>query len=53
MSELLAGKVQTGLGDASHWLKLFDVPYSEKLGSGSTGTRLADAPVNLAAVVVG
>jgi hypothetical protein len=32
MSELLASKVQTGLGDASHWLKLFDVAYSEKLG---------------------
>ena len=32
MSELLAGKVQTGVGDASRWLKLFNVAYSEKLG---------------------
>ena len=32
MSELLAGKVQTGFGAASHWLKLFNVAYSEKLG---------------------
>jgi len=32
MSELLAGKVQTGLGDASRWLKLFNAAYSEKLG---------------------
>ena len=32
MSELLAGKVQTGLGDASRWLELFDAAYSEKLG---------------------
>ena len=32
MSELLAGKVQAGFGDASRWLKLFNAPYSEKLG---------------------
>ena len=32
MSELLAGKVQVGFGNASHWLKLFNVPYSEKVG---------------------
>jgi hypothetical protein len=32
MSELLAGKVQTGRGDASRWLKLFNAAYSEKLG---------------------
>ena len=32
MSELLAGKVQVGFGAASHWLKLFNAPYSEKLG---------------------
>ena len=32
MSELLAGKVQTGLGGASRWLKLFNAAYSEKLG---------------------
>ena len=32
MSELLVGKVQTGFGDASRWLKLFNVAYSEKLG---------------------
>jgi CTP-dependent riboflavin kinase len=32
MSELLAGKVQAGLGDASRWLKLFNAAYSEKLG---------------------
>ena len=32
MSELLAGKVQAGLGNASHWLKLFNAAYSEKLG---------------------
>src|SRR5207249_10955584 len=32
MSELLTGKVQTGLGDASRWLKLFNAAYSEKLG---------------------
>jgi CTP-dependent riboflavin kinase len=32
MSELLAGKVQVGLGKASHWLKLFNAAYSEKLG---------------------
>lgn len=32
MSEVLAGKVQAGFGDASRWLKLFNAPYSEKLG---------------------
>lgn len=32
MSEHLAGKVQGGFGDASHWLKLFNSPYSQKLG---------------------
>jgi CTP-dependent riboflavin kinase len=32
MSELFAGKVQTGLANASHWLKLFNAVYSEKLG---------------------
>ncbi len=31
MSELLAGKVQAGLGNASHWLKLFNAAYSQKL----------------------
>src|SRR5437867_12213417 len=31
MSELLAGKVQTGLGNASHWLKLFRAAYSAQL----------------------
>ena len=32
MSELLAGKVQAGLGDASRWLKLFNAAYSRKVG---------------------
>ena len=32
MSELLAGKVQAGFGDASRWLNLFNAAYSEKLG---------------------
>src|ERR1043166_8176034 len=32
MSELLAGKVQGGFGDASRWLKLLNAAYSEKLG---------------------
>ena len=32
MSELLAGKVQAGFGDASRWLKLLNAAYSEKLG---------------------
>jgi hypothetical protein len=32
MSELLVGKVQGGFGTASHWLKLFNAAYSEKLG---------------------
>ena len=32
MSELLAGKIQAGFGAASHWLKLFNAAYSEKLG---------------------
>jgi hypothetical protein len=31
VSELLAGKVQAGFGDASRWLKLFNAAYSEKL----------------------
>ena len=31
MSELLAGKVQGGFGAASHWLKLFNAPNSQKL----------------------
>ncbi len=32
MSEVLAGKVQAGFGEASRWLKLFNTAYSEKLG---------------------
>jgi len=32
MSELLAGKVQAGFGDASRWLNLFNTAYSQKLG---------------------
>jgi len=32
MSELLVGKVQGGFGDAARWLKLFNAPYSQKLG---------------------
>jgi CTP-dependent riboflavin kinase len=32
MSELLAGKVQAGFGEACRWLKLFNAAYSEKLG---------------------
>ena len=32
MNELLTGKVQAGFGKASHWLNLFNVAYSEKLG---------------------
>jgi CTP-dependent riboflavin kinase len=32
MSELLAGKVQAGFGNASHWLKLFNTAHREKLG---------------------
>jgi CTP-dependent riboflavin kinase len=32
MSELLAGKVQAGFGDAARWLNLFNAAYSEKLG---------------------
>ena len=32
MSEVLVGKLQTGFGAAAHWLKLFNVAYSEKLG---------------------
>src|SRR5215471_12514391 len=31
MSEFLAGKVQAGVGNASHWLKLFNAAYSKKL----------------------
>ena len=29
MSELLAGKVQAGFGDAARWLNLFDAAYSD------------------------
>lgn len=32
MSELLAGRVQAGFSNASHWLKLFNAAYSKKLG---------------------
>jgi CTP-dependent riboflavin kinase len=32
MSELLAGKVQAGFRDASHWLKLFNAACNETLG---------------------
>jgi CTP-dependent riboflavin kinase len=32
MSELLAGKVQAGFGNAARWLNLFNAAYSEKLG---------------------
>ena len=32
MSEVLVGKLQTGFGDASRWLRLFNSAYSEKLG---------------------
>jgi len=32
MTELLVGKVQAGFGNASHWLKLFNTSYSQKLG---------------------
>jgi CTP-dependent riboflavin kinase len=32
MSEVLVGKLQTGFGEASRWLKLFNSAYSEKLG---------------------
>ena len=32
MSEVLAGKVQAGFGDASRWLNLFNTAYSQKLG---------------------
>jgi CTP-dependent riboflavin kinase len=32
VSELLVGKIQAGLGDASRWWNLFNVAYSEKLG---------------------
>ena len=32
MNELLAGKVQAGFGDASRWLKLFNVAYREARG---------------------
>jgi CTP-dependent riboflavin kinase len=32
MSEVLAGKVQAGFGDASRWLNLFNIAYSQKLG---------------------
>jgi len=32
MSQLLVSKVQAGSGDASRWLKLSNIAYSEKLG---------------------
>ena len=32
MSEVLVGKLQTGFGAASRWLRLFNSAYSEKLG---------------------
>jgi len=32
MTELLAGKVRARFGNASHWLKLFNTAYSQKLG---------------------
>src|SRR5262245_26180658 len=32
MSELLAGRVQAGFGEAARWLKLFSAAYSKKLG---------------------
>lgn len=31
MGELLCGRVQSGKGDAAHWLRLFDAAYSRKL----------------------
>src|SRR5262249_9468710 len=43
-NELLAGKVQAGLGDASRWLKLFNVVYSEKLGISVFPGSLNSAP---------
>src|SRR5262245_31382711 len=32
MSDVLARKGQTGVGDASRWLNLFNTAYSQKLG---------------------
>ena len=32
MKEILRGKVQSGKGDASRWLDLFNAAYSRKLG---------------------
>jgi CTP-dependent riboflavin kinase len=31
MGELLQGRLQSGKGDASHWLRLFNAAYSRKL----------------------
>ncbi len=31
MAELLRGRLQSGKGDASHWLQLFNLAYSRKL----------------------
>ena len=31
MGELLRGRVQSGKGDAAHWLRLFNAAYSRKL----------------------
>jgi CTP-dependent riboflavin kinase len=31
MGELLRGRLQSGNGDASHWLQLFNAAYSRKL----------------------
>jgi CTP-dependent riboflavin kinase len=31
MGELLRGRLQSGKGDASHWLQLFNAAYSRKL----------------------
>jgi CTP-dependent riboflavin kinase len=31
MGEVLHGRVQAGKGDASHWLRLFNAAYSQKL----------------------
>jgi len=32
VSEVLRGRIQSGKGDASHWLRLFNAAYSRKLG---------------------
>jgi hypothetical protein len=31
MGELLRGRLESGKGDASHWLRLFNAAYSGKL----------------------